>query len=61
MSAAMTTPGWQAIGSDYGDRECDGLIDIGAVQLRIGKTEEEGWQWQKRLYPAAVAERAVSL
>lgn len=61
ISATMTTPGWQAIGSDYGDRSCDGRIDVGAVQIIVGKTESEGWSWEKRLYPAAAADRAVSL
>jgi hypothetical protein len=61
FGATMITPAWQAIGSDHGDRACDGHVDLGAVQLTIGKTEAEGWSWKKRLYPAAVADRTVRL
>ena len=56
----MTTPCWQALGSAYGDT-LDGHVDLGAVQLTVGKTEAEGWHWTKRLYPAAVVDRTVRL
>lgn len=61
FGATMTTPAWQAIGNVYGDTACDGHVDVGAVQLRVGKTQAEGWSWQKRLYPAAAADRTVRL
>jgi hypothetical protein len=61
FGATMTTPAWQAIGSMYGDTACDGHVDVGAVQLVVGKSEKDGWTWQKRLYPAAAADRSVSL
>lgn len=57
--AVMTLPAWQAVGSRYGSERCDGHCDIGAVELRVGKTQQEGWQWRKRLYQASVADRAV--
>ena len=59
--ASMTTPGWQAVGSDYGDRSCSGHIDVGSVEISVGKTEKEGWSWQKRLYPAAAADRTLKV
>ena len=61
FGATMTTPAWQAIGGAFGDTACDGHVDLGAVQLTIGKTESEGWSWRKRLYPAAVVDRTVKL
>lgn len=61
FGAVMTTPAWQAIGGAFGDTECDGHVDLGAVQLTVGKTEAEGWSWQKRLYPAAAVDRTVRL
>ena len=59
FGATMTTPAWEALGGYYGSTSCDGHVDVGAVQLTVGKTEAEGWSWQKRLYPAAAAERSV--
>lgn len=60
FGATMTTPAWQAAGNAHGDTACDGHIDIGAVMLKVGKTEAEGWSWEKRLYPAAVVQRTVN-
>jgi hypothetical protein len=57
FGAAATLPCWQAIGSRYGDEECDGHIDIGMCKLEIGSTEEEGASWSERLYPAGVVDR----
>jgi len=58
-SASMGLPAWQAIGGRYGDERCDGSVDMGLVKLNIGKTEKDGWTWQKRLYRAAVVDRTV--
>jgi hypothetical protein len=60
-SASMGLPAWQAIGNRYGDERCCGHVDLGAVKLTIGKTEKEGWKWEKRLYKAAVVDRTVNL
>ncbi len=55
--AVCTLPGWQAIGSKFGDEECSGHIDIGLLGLEVGATKEVGWSWEKRLYQAAVVDR----
>ena len=59
FGATMTTPAWQGLGGLYGSTMCDGHVDVGAVQLTVGKTEAEGWSWAKRLYPAAAADRSA--
>ena len=55
--ASMTLPCWLAVGSRYGDEQCDGSIDLGAVELTIGAQEQDGWQKQHRLYLPALVER----
>jgi len=60
-SASMGLPAWQAIGNRYGDERCDGHVDMGLVKLTVGKTERQGWSWQKYLYRAAVVDRTVKL
>ena len=57
FGAVMSTPSWLAYGSRYGDTECEGWCDVGAVQLVIQPTEEAGWQLSKRLYPASMVSR----
>jgi len=52
--AYATTPCWKAAGCRFGETQCDGIVDIGAMQVSIGATETEGWTWRKRLYPARV-------
>ena len=59
IGAVVTGPCWQALGGRYGDERCDGHVDIGAYQVTVGATKEEGWSWAKRLYPAAVGRRTV--
>lgn len=54
LGAAMVLPGWQLIGGSYGALKCDGLIDVGSVQLTVAKKESGGWSWQKRVWPARV-------
>jgi len=57
FGATMTVPSWQAIGSKYGDEECEGHIDLGAVVLEVGDDE---WTYRKRLYAAGVVDRTES-
>ena len=59
FGATMTTPAWQGLGGYFGSTSCDGHVDVGACEIRVGKKEAEGWSWQKRLYPAAAADRSV--
>ena len=52
----ISLPCWQAIGSRYGDEECDGHIDIGAVKLVISE-EENKWQLTPLIYGASMTSR----
>jgi hypothetical protein len=53
----VVLPGWQALGSVYGDEECDGHVDLGLVRLTIEATESRGWSRDKILFPAGVVSR----
>ena len=52
-----TLPGWQAIGSRYGDEQCEGHCDLGLVRLTVNEAEDEGWNLEPRLYLPAVVSR----
>jgi len=55
--AVAVTPCWQAIGSRYGDEECDGQIDLGCFKLTVGAKESDGWRLEHRVYPAGLVDR----
>jgi len=57
FGSVMTTPCWQAIGSRFGDEECEGHIDLGGTKLVIHGMEDEGWELKERLYLPAVVSR----
>jgi hypothetical protein len=58
--SVLTLPCWQCLGGNrYGQERCDGHVDLGCVELRVGKTEADGWAYEQRLYQAAVADQSV--
>jgi len=57
FGTTMVLPCFQAYGTPYGDEKCSGHIDIGMVNLIVGKTEKEGWSWSKQLYSAKIKSR----
>ena len=59
FGTTMILPCFQAHGTPYGDEKCDGHIDIGMVQVIIGKTEKDGWTWSKQLYSAKVKSKGL--
>lgn len=61
MGASVTLPCWKALGDRYGTTQCDGHVDVGLFWCDIGKTEKEGWTWERRLYPARVVSQTVTL
>jgi len=40
---AMILPCWQAPGSKFGTRHCEGLIDVGSVKIDINEETKEFW------------------
>lgn len=56
MGAVMVLPCWQAHGTKYGSEQCEGLIDVGCVQLTVGESEGQ-WDTEERLYPANMVSR----
>jgi hypothetical protein len=61
QGAFIKLPAWQGVGSGYGDRKCDGHIDIGAVQVTVGATKEEGWTWERKIHTARLESRTVEM
>ena len=55
--AVVTLPAWQALGGRFGDKECDGHVDIGGAKLVVGPTRTDDWEWHIKLFPAAMVER----
>jgi len=55
FGTVLSLPCWQAIGSRYGDEECDGHIDIGALKLIVG--DEPEWNLTEDIYPASMTSR----
>ena len=44
---AMTTPALQGMGTKFGARKCEGLVDFGLVQIDI--EPDGGWTWQAHI------------
>ena len=57
FGSVCSLPGWQAIGSRYGDEQCEGHCDLGMCKLVVHPTEDEGWELTPRLYLPAVVSR----
>jgi hypothetical protein len=55
--SVMTLPCWQALGSLYGDTNCEGAIDVGMVKTVVGATEEDGARSFGRIYDAGMVDR----
>ena len=56
----MTLPCWQS-GGRFGDEQCDGHIDIGAVRLRVGAKETDGWAYDEKRFPVVVPSKWENL
>ena len=55
FGAVCTLPCWQAIGSRFGDEQCDGHVDLGMARLTVKGVNE--WQLDEILFPAGVVDR----
>lgn len=61
QGAFLKLPCWQGVGSGFGDRKCDGHIDIGAVQIMVGPKQEDGWTWERKIHTARLESRTVEM
>jgi hypothetical protein len=52
-----TLPCWQATGSIYGERDCEGIIDVGMLKTVVGEDENSGAQNHAKTYDASVVDR----
>jgi len=59
FGTTIVLPCFQAQGTIYGDTKCDGHIDIGMVNVVVGKTEKEGWTWEKQLFNAKIESKEL--
>jgi len=59
FGTTLVLPCWQALGTPYGDERCDGHIDIGMIQVVVGSTAKDGWDWDKILFTAKMKDRSI--
>lgn len=59
ITAAITLPCWQAVGSKFGDKKCSGRVVLGCIQLHIAPTKEGGWRWDEKLHKAGLVSRCL--
>jgi len=57
LGCAVILPCWQAMGTKFGSKECDGIITLGGCQLTVG---EDSWSLDTKMYSPVVESRWVS-